>query len=169
MFHGAELAQLSENVFSARPKPVWPGGKIPKILHILQSPKHLVGMGVAYQGAPPVELIAGESENGPTYSVMRITRNLRIPGRNSGNLFPAPRANPFQPPPLGTRQEYLRDEAANALGEIPYWCAICCGFWWPEFHGYTQHRMAMERVFFADSAKHGVRSVRMSLGARSDF
>ena len=108
MFHGAELAQLSENVFSARPKPVWPGGKIPKILHILQSPKHLVGMGVAYQGAPPVGLIAGESENGPTYSVMRITRNLRIPGRNHGNLFPTPRANPFQPPLLHAAGTFAR-------------------------------------------------------------
>ena len=38
-------------------------------------------------------------------------------------------------PPLGTRQEYLRDEAANALGEIPYWCAMCCGFWLPNFTG----------------------------------
>ena len=110
-------------------------------------------MGQAYKGAPPVELVASTSSSGQQrFSVMRITRG-NGPPRRLVHLFRAPVPNPFVNA-LGSREDFQRDLAAGALGEIPFFCDFCHGFWWPEYHPYAEARLGVDVIFIPIVQSH---------------
>ena len=76
---------------------------------------------------------------------MRITRG-NGPPRRLVHLFRAPVPNPFVNA-LGSREDFQRDLAAGALGEIPFFCDFCHGFWWPEYHPYAEARLGVDVIF----------------------
>jgi hypothetical protein len=136
-YHGGDLRRLADGVFQTQPKPVWCGGERPHGYQILQNPRHLFTMAHAYIGAPPISIVTAPSDFGEVYSVMRITRDGRripdIPG-----YHPPPR-NPAVA--LGNRMQFQMDMHLGRLGQIPFFCECCHGFWWPEFHPYAVARL----------------------------